>query len=503
MGLLDDTTHQQYYQGNDYGNYQFTSLDDVITQFQIAYVGEDKIISKVKRADIAFHAQRALQELSFDTFKSTKSYQIDVPASLTMTLPHDYVNYTKLSWTDSAGIKHLLYPTNKTSNPFQIKQDDDGAYSFPEEYELVVNGDFELPTLANLKPAPPWQRNAVPNFLLSGSPNNNAVYSNYANIVADSSLRFSHRTRDTHGQTNWGHAMAVWQEIDVSTLNYLDISGVGTAQDMTNGAGVLRLGISSSPGDSNTNNITSPTYPKSTNALTSSFDLQTDNGISSYLEWTSADGILISKELLQVNVSAYDKVYVLVTSYQDFSGASTVIASTNSIDNLSVTNSYANEYLAAKIGNEANSSTWNNYKSGTPSENQDDYQDDTYWPANGERYGLDPQHAQANGSFYIDQRLGKIHFSSNVSGKTVILDYISDSLGTDGEMQVHKFAEEAMYKWMAHAILATRANTQEYLVARFKKERFAAVRTAKLRLSNIKLEEITQILRGKSKQIKH
>ena len=70
-------------------------------------------------------------------------------------------------------------------------------------------------------------------------------------------------------------------------------------------------------------------------------------------------------------------------------------------------------------------------------------------------------------------------------------------------MKVHKFAEEAMYKCIAHAILATRANTQEYLVARFKKERFAEVRKAKLRLSNIKLEEITQVLRGKSKHIKH
>ena len=142
MGLLDDTTHQQYYQGNDYGNYQFTSLDDVITQFQIAYVGEDKIISKVKRTDIAFHAQRALQELSFDTFKSTKSYQIDIPASLTMKLPHDYVNYTKLSWVDSAGIKHPLYPTSGTSNPFQIRQEDSGEYSFPESVELIVNNDF-------------------------------------------------------------------------------------------------------------------------------------------------------------------------------------------------------------------------------------------------------------------------------------------------------------------------------------------------------------------------
>ena len=60
-----------------------------------------------------------------------------------------------------------------------------------------------------------------------------------------------------------------------------------------------------------------------------------------------------------------------------------------------------------------------------------------------------------------------------------------------------------MYKLMAHAILAGKANIPEYQVQRFKKEKFAAVRTAKLRLSNIKLEEITQILRGKSKQIKH
>ena len=158
--------------------------------------------------------------------------------------------------------------------------------------------------------------------------------------------------------------------------------------------------------------------------------------------------------------------------------------------------------LTSPTGNEKNSSTWNNYKSGTTSENQDDYIDDTYWPANGERYGLDPQHAQANGSFYIDNRLGRIHFSSNISGKTVILDYISDSLGTDAEMQVHKFAEDAMYKYVAHAILSTSSYGQQ-LVPRLIKEKFAAIRKAKLRLSNIKLEELTQILRGKSKQIKH
>jgi hypothetical protein len=173
------------------------------------------------------------------------------------------------------------------------------------------------------------------------------------------------------------------------------------------------------------------------------------------------------------------------------------------------------DFLLVKINNDGNygigngefvdsdnSTTWSNYKSGTPSENQDDYIDDTYWPMNGGRYGLDPQHAQANGSFYIDNNSGKIHFSSNISGKTVVLDYISDGLGTDEEMQVHKFAEEAMYKCIAHAIMSTSSFGQQ-LVPRLTKEKFAAVRKAKLRLSNIKLEEITQVLRGKSKQIKH
>ena len=142
----------------------------------------------------------------------------------------------------------------------------------------------------------------------------------------------------------------------------------------------------------------------------------------------------------------------------------------------------------------------------TPSENQKDYynyNDDMYDLNIGQRYGIDPTHAQVNGSFYIDELVGKIHFSSNISGKTVTLKYVSDSLGTDGDQVVHKFAEEALYKHIAYAIVSTSPTIQEHVVRRFKKEKFAATRQAKLRLSNIKLEELTQIMRGKSKQIKH
>ena len=69
-------------------------------------------------------------------------------------------------------------------------------------------------------------------------------------------------------------------------------------------------------------------------------------------------------------------------------------------------------------------------------------------------------------------------------------------------MLVHKFAEEAMYKWIIYAIISTSANSDPRIET-FKRERTAAIRNAKLRLSNIRPEELTQVLRGLSQWIKH
>ena len=66
----------------------------------------------------------------------------------------------------------------------------------------------------------------------------------------------------------------------------------------------------------------------------------------------------------------------------------------------------------------------------------------------------------------------------------------------------NKFAEEAMYKWLTHAILSGKASATEGQIARLKRERFAALRNAKIRLSNLKSEELAQIMRNKSKWIK-
>ena len=137
-----NNTQQQYSANENFGNYQFTSLDDIINQFMIVYVGEDKVIPKAKRTDVAFHAQRALAELSFDTFKSVKSREIEVPATLQMVLPQDYVNYTKLSWVDSSGIKHPIYPTKDTSSPRSYQLDDNKENLFDVNGNIIPSGDL-------------------------------------------------------------------------------------------------------------------------------------------------------------------------------------------------------------------------------------------------------------------------------------------------------------------------------------------------------------------------
>ena len=95
------------------------------------------------------------------------------------------------------------------------------------------------------------------------------------------------------------------------------------------------------------------------------------------------------------------------------------------------------------------------------------------------------------------------NFSSNLSGQLILLEYISDGLAYDEDTKVPKMAEQAMYMHIAHGILSTRSNVPEYIVARFKKDRSAALRNAKIRLQNLKLEEMAQVMRNKSKWIKH
>ena len=286
---------------DNYGSYSYVSLDEIINNFMIAYVGEGKLISRVKKVDVLFHAKRGLQEFSYDTLRSNKSQELTVPPSLTVPIPQDYVNYVKLSSVDSdTGIKRIIYPTRLTSNPTELPIQDNAGIPTQDSFEQ--------------------------------------------NLEAEQSL-----------------AEDAWKDFD-------------------------------------------------TREITGYWDYNADVDTYDYWQWR----------------------YNL-----------------------------------------------------------------------GERYGLDPEITQSNGYFTINERLGKISFSSNLAGALIIFEYLSDGLANDEDIALPKMAEEAMYMHIAHAVLASRANTPEYVVQRYKRERSAALRNAKIRLSNIKMEEFTQVMRGKSKWIKH
>jgi hypothetical protein len=299
-----DITQKAYGQATEdnYGSYAYITLNDVINNFMVAYVGEGKLIGQVKRTDVIFHAKRSMQEFSYDTLKSIKSQELTVPNSLSVILPQDYVNYVKLAWIDHHGIKRPMYPTNNLT-------------IIPYEKPLQDN---------------------------NGEP----IQDNFGDNIEGTSIT----------EQRW-----------------------------------------------KTNNI---------NAF-NNFNDQNSNLIGyGYEQWL-------------------------------------------------------------------------------------------YYGFFGQRYGLDPQYSNSNGYFTINDREGKISFSSNLINKVIVFEYISDGLAYDLDTRVPKLAEEAMYAYIIHAIISLRTNQPEYIINRLKQEKSAKLRNAKIRLSNIKLEEITQVLRGKSKWIKH
>ena len=282
----------------NWGSYAYTKLNDVINNFIVAYVGAGKLIPSVKRTDVIFHAKRAMQEFSYDTLKSINSQELNIPNSLSVAIPQDYVNYVNIHWVDKQGVKHIIMPTQLTSNP-------------------------------------------------------------YSNPIQDQS--------GIPMQDNFGD----------------NIEGTSITEE----------------------------------------------------RWANND--LKQRNEIRDNSLGFGSFYG-----EDGYGA-------------------------------------------------------------GQLYGLDPQYANVNGYFTINEREGKFSFSSDLVGKLIILEYVSDGLSTNLDTRVPKMAEEAMYAYISHAIIASRINQPEYVVNRLKREKSAKLRNTKIRLSNIKLNEIVQVLRGQSKWIKH
>jgi len=448
MGLLGTTTQESYYTGNEFGTYQFVTLDNIINNFMYIYVGENKIISKVNRTDVQFHAMRALQELSYDVLKSFKSQEIEVPNTLTMILPQDYVNYRKIARIGTDGLERVLYPTRHTSNPFAITQKTDGSYSFNTAPRKVIlqfpaNGGSDINDADHFNLLHVNITDGLPDIqefaYFVFDKNTNTIGGPYGpSAIAATAPHFFMPITDSTTQdelativaneiNNFGHHIATNNGNGQVTVEYTDgTSNASTTVNTitTEGAYVSNI----APGSPNTTNIT----------VTISVNGQDNETPDNLLEQTPSNTLSNFQDVTPVDYQLYDI----------------------------------------------------------------NYSSDIEISTEGRRYGLEPEHAQINGSFYIDNLRGKIHFGAALSGETIVLHYVSDGLGTDEEMVIHKFCEEACYKHIMYGVLSGRSNIPEYIVQRFKKEKFAETRKAKIRLSNIKIEEFTQIVKGMGKQIK-
>lgn len=92
----------------NWGNYQYVSLSDVVNNFMLMYEGNNSIINNESRYKVLFHAKRGIQELNYDAFKDIKSLELTVYDDLRFVLPSDYVNWVKLSLFKDNVIRDLV-----------------------------------------------------------------------------------------------------------------------------------------------------------------------------------------------------------------------------------------------------------------------------------------------------------------------------------------------------------------------------------------------------------
>lgn len=122
---------------------------------------------------------------------------------------------------------------------------------------------------------------------------------------------------------------------------------------------------------------------------------------------------------------------------------------------------------------------------------------------NSPNFGLNPN-LNANGYFSIDKRKGVMSFSSNIKGRIIVLEYVSDGLeyNNGDEIMVHKFAEQALYSYVKYALLNNKYGVQEYIINRAKKDYYRDLQNANIRMLDLNGSELLILLNGRKKWLK-
>src|SRR5690606_15052824 len=103
------------------------------------------------------------------------------------------------------------------------------------------------------------------------------------------------------------------------------------------------------------------------------------------------------------------------------------------------------------------------------------------------------------GEFTIDQRRGKILFSSDLSDTEVVIEYVSDGVQADeSEITVHKYLKQTIENWVYYACIERKrnvpANEKQRALMRYK----TTLHQAKVALSDFDMLRISRAMRTKT-----
>lgn len=136
-------TEQAYYSNDaNWGSYQYVSINDIVNNYMLNNVGDDKLVNNTQRHLVLFYAKEAVKELTFDSFREVSALEFIVQDDLKMILPHDYVNYVRLSLE----VDGVLFPMSENLSEITAKryiQDSNGDLTFDINGN-VITGQSEL-----------------------------------------------------------------------------------------------------------------------------------------------------------------------------------------------------------------------------------------------------------------------------------------------------------------------------------------------------------------------
>lgn len=137
MAGLDFTT-EAYDNGSDQGYYQHIVLSDIINNFMVSEVTEGMQLANTAQTIVEYHAQRAVQELSYDTLRSVRSREYEPDGQGSIRIPQDAVGLIASFWVDDSGYKHPMVDRGLVSgNPITPLTDNDGKPLYDETGERL------------------------------------------------------------------------------------------------------------------------------------------------------------------------------------------------------------------------------------------------------------------------------------------------------------------------------------------------------------------------------